>query len=80
MIPLRPKEKIIVIAIVNGGEISGRIMAASKNFDHPLDRLARTEVKAKKKPRTVPEIPTRVANNKLFQNALIWFLFAQKLI
>jgi len=75
MIPLRPKEKIMAIAVVNGGEISGRMMAASKNFVHPLDRLARTEVKAKKKPRTVPEIPTRVANSKLFQKALTWFLF-----
>jgi len=65
----------MAIAVVKGGEISGRMMAASKKRLHPLDKLARTEVKAKKKPRTVPEIPTSVASSKLFQKALTWFLF-----
>ncbi len=58
MNPLRPKENIIAIAVVKGGEIRGSIIVPSKNLDQPLERLDRTEVKAKKKPRTVPDKPT----------------------
>ena len=69
MSPLRPKENIIAIAVVKGGEIRGSIIVPSKNLDQPLERLDRTEVKAKKKPRTVPDKPTRVARRRLFQKA-----------
>jgi len=63
------KEKIKAIAVVKGGEISGSMIAESKNLIHPLEMFARTEVKAKKKPNKVPHKPTKVAKSKLFQKA-----------
>jgi hypothetical protein len=61
------------MAVVKGGEIRGSIMVPSKNLDQPLERLARTEVKAKKKPRIVPDKPTKVARRRLFQKACKWW-------
>ena len=69
MSPLLPKEKIMAMAVVKGGEIRGSMIVLSKNLDQLLERLALTEVKAKKKPRTVPDRPTKVARRRLFQKA-----------
>ncbi len=63
----------MAMAVVNGGEIRGRMIAPSKKKVQPLDRLARTAVKAKRKPRTVPKKPTRAASSRLFQSAWRWF-------
>ena len=65
--PFGPKENITVMAIVKGGEISGRIIAQSRRRDHHFGRFALTDVKAKKKPRAVPKSPTRAPRRILFQ-------------
>jgi hypothetical protein len=56
---LGPNEKITVIAIVKGGDIKGRIIIQSRKRDTHFERLARTDVNAKKKPSAVPHKPTR---------------------
>jgi len=43
---------------VKGGEIKGRMTAESRRRTHPFDRFVRTAVKAKRKPRMVPQRPT----------------------
>src|SRR5512136_636351 len=73
MRPRGPNEKIIAMAVVNGGEIRGRRQAASRTVPQAFERLARTAVKAKKNPRAVPATPTSAASNRLFQNDWRWF-------
>jgi hypothetical protein len=70
MSPRGPKEKIMAMAVVKGGEISGSTMARSRNAAQRFERLARTAVNAKKKPSTVPAAPTRLPSSRLFQKAL----------
>ena len=69
MRPRGPKEKIIAIAVVNGGEMRGRMIARSSSVVQRRERLARTAVNAKKNPRAVPASPTRPPSSRLFQSA-----------
>ena len=67
--PRGPKEKIIAIAAVNGGETSGSSTLASIAVTIRRETLQRDAVKANKKPASVPTMPTRKASSRLFQNA-----------
>src|SRR5260370_21564813 len=67
--PSAPKEKIIAIAVVNGGEISGRSVVASSTATHARGRFARAAVKAKRKPSPVPASPTSVPRRRLLPRA-----------
>ena len=72
MSPRGPNEKIIAIAVVNGGETSGSSTAASIAPNSQRGSRPRAAVNAKTKPSTVPTRPTSVASSRLFQNARIW--------
>ena len=71
MSPRGPNEKIIAIAVVNGGETSGRSTAASIAVRSHRGSRPRAAVKAKRKPRNVPTMPTREPSSRLFQKARI---------
>src|SRR5260370_42536020 len=64
--PRAPKEKIIAIAVVNGGEISGRSVVASSTATHARGRFARAAGKAERKPSPVAASPTRAPRRRLF--------------
>ena len=66
---IEDNEKIMAIAVVNGGEMRGRMIAPSSKRIQAFERFVRTAVKAKRKPRIVPQSPTREANRRLFQRA-----------
>ena len=72
MRPRGPNEKIIAIAVVNGGETSGSSTLASTTPRSQRGSTPRAAVKANRKPRTVPTTPTSVASSRLFQNAWTW--------
>src|SRR6185437_9328274 len=73
MRPRGPNEKIIAIAVVNGGDTSGSRTAASSAVSS--DRLSRPRdaVNANRNPISVPPTPTPSPSSRLFRNALIWF-------
>jgi hypothetical protein len=57
------------MAVVKGGEISGRIVAASRTARQTRPRPARAAVKAKRKPSAVPHRPTSAASSRLLAKA-----------
>jgi len=63
--PRGPKENMMAIEVVKGGEISGKSVMASKTESHVFGRPARVAVKAKRKPSSVPKVPTKVASKRL---------------
>ena len=74
MSPRGPNEKIIAMAVVNGGDTSGSNTAASSAASNTRGSRQRAAVNANRKPSIVPPSPTRTANKRLFQNARIWCL------
>ncbi len=60
MRPRGPNEKIIAIAVVNGGDTSGSSTRVSIEPTSQRGRLQRAAVKANTKPSTVPPRPTSV--------------------
>ena len=72
MRPRGPNEKIIAIAVVNGGDTSGSSTLASIAPSIQRGRRPREAVNANMNPSTVPARPTSVASSRLFQNARIW--------
>ena len=73
MSPRGPNEKIIAIAVVNGGETSGSSTVASITPSSQRGSRPRAAVNANRKPSTVPTRPTSVASSRLFQKARIWW-------
>ncbi|MBK8688868.1 MAG: hypothetical protein IPN24_10635 [Betaproteobacteria bacterium] len=73
MSPRGPKEKIIAIAVVNGGDTSGSSTLASIAPSIHGGRRPRAAVNANTKPSTVPTSPTSVPSSRLFQKARIWW-------
>ena len=71
--PRGPNEKITAMAVVNGGEMSGRTVATSSTRDHARGRLARTAANANTKPSTVPATPTSPASSRLLAKARRWW-------
>ena len=69
MKPFGPKEKMMEIDVVKGGETSGRRAAASSTVSQCRSRPPRTAVKANRKPSAVPRPPTDVASNRLLKKA-----------
>ncbi len=67
--PRGPNEKIIAIAVVNGGDTSGSSTLASTTLTSARGSRARSAAKANTKPMTVPANPVSVASSRLFQNA-----------
>ncbi len=74
MRPRGPNEKIIAIAVVNGGETSGSSTLASIAVRRARGNRPRAAVNANRKPSSVPARPTSAASNRLFQNARTWCL------
>ena len=72
MSPRGPNEKIIAIAVVNGGETSGSSTHASMAVRRARGNRPRAAVNANRKPSPVPMMPTSRASSRLFQNARIW--------
>ena len=72
MSPRGPNEKIMAIAVVNGGETSGNRTEASIAVSNARGRRQRVAVKANRRPSTVPTTPTRRPSSRLFQKARIW--------
>jgi len=70
--PRGPNEKIIAIAVVNGGETSGSSTAASITVSSHRGSLERAAVNANTNPMIVPPLPTSSASSRLFQNARTW--------
>ena len=58
MRPRGPNEKIIAIAVVNGGETSGSSTRASIAVSSQRGSRPRAAVNANRKPSSVPPIPT----------------------
>ena len=73
MSPRGPNEKIIAMAVVNGGETSGSSTLASTMPRSHRGSRPRAAVNANRKPSTVPSAPTSVASSRLFQNARTWW-------
>ena len=73
MRPRGPNEKIIAIAVVNGGETSGsstaRVDRGRSQRGRPRARRREREEEAE---RACPPTPTSVASSRLFQNARSW--------
>ena len=69
MSPRGPNEKMIAIAVVNGGETSGSSAAASRTALQPRGRPTRTAVKANRKPSAVPATPTSAPSSRLLPKA-----------
>ena len=67
-------EKIMAIAVVNGGETNGSSTAASTTQSSDRGNLDRAAVNANRNPSAVPAPPTSVPRSRLFQNARIWCL------
>ena len=72
MSPRGPNEKIMAIAVVNGGETSGSSTEASIAVSSARGSRQRVAVKANRSPSTVPTTPTRRPRSRLFQKARIW--------
>ena len=73
MSPRGPNEKIIAIAVVNGGDTSGSSTIASIAVTIARGRRPRATVKANRKPAAVPPNATSVASSRLFQKARTWW-------
>ena len=56
--PLGPSNKVSAILLVNGGEISGRIVSALMPNLSQVGRFMRVVTNAKMNPKTVPAAPT----------------------
>src|SRR5712692_3937313 len=72
MSPRGPKEKIMVMAVVKGGEMSGSSATASSAASHRRPSPPRAAVWAKRSPSAVPQRPTSAASSRLLTKARRW--------
>ena len=72
MRPRGPNEKIHPIAVVKGGDTSGKSTAISIAVTTARGSRARAAVNANRKPISVPSVPTRAASSRLLRNARTW--------
>src|SRR5712691_363619 len=72
MSPRGPKEKIMVMAVVKGGEMSGSSATASSAASHRRPSPPRAAVWAKRSPSAVPQKPTSAASSRLLTKARRW--------